>query len=196
MAFIEQVIHSLGGKHLVNSLIITVEHLAQTTDVLSSDVSTTLASITLLVGNLTTTVERLSQKTDTLSSDVGATIALLGENLIGTTNALVLDMHYLLQGCIALVALLCLLTVLCIVRWCYAFSRELRGVQHLKTATIASSIRAENVMRGQNSNGIGDWPDLQNAGVVGKNFRRVTVQELSIDGGSTPQDVWLYLRLT
>ncbi|KAG1850209.1 hypothetical protein DFJ58DRAFT_794092 [Suillus subalutaceus] len=134
MAFVEQVIHSLGGKHLVNSLITTVERLAQTTDVLSSDVITTLASITLLVGNLTTTVEHLSQKTDTLSSDVGATIALLGENLIVTTNVLALDMHYLLQGCIALVALLCLLTVLCIVRWCYAFTRELRGVQHLKTA--------------------------------------------------------------
>jgi hypothetical protein len=91
--------------------------------------------MTMLVGNLMTAVERLSQKTDALSSDVGATIALLAENLIATTNALALDMHYLLQSCIALVVLLCLLTVLCIVRWCYIFSRELRGVpQHLKTA--------------------------------------------------------------
>jgi hypothetical protein len=135
MTFAEQVIHSLGGKQLVLTLIATVERLAQTTDTLSSDVSTTLASMTMLVGNLMTAVERLSQKIDTLSSDVGATIALLAENLIATTNALALDMHYLLQSCIALVVLLCLLTVLCIVRWCYIFSRELRGVpQHLKTA--------------------------------------------------------------
>ncbi|KAG1785878.1 uncharacterized protein HD556DRAFT_1450317 [Suillus plorans] len=130
----QQVIDSLGGKHLVNSLITTVERLAQTTETLSSDMTTTLASFTLFVEDLTIVVERLTQKTDTLSSDVGATLALLVENLTATTNALALDMHYLLQGCIALVALLCLLTVLCIVRWCYAFSRELRGVQHLKTA--------------------------------------------------------------
>ncbi|KAG1805911.1 hypothetical protein EV424DRAFT_1647183 [Suillus variegatus] len=130
----QQVVDSLGGKHLVNSLITTVERLAQTTDTLSSDMTTTLASFTLFVEDLTVVVERLTQKTDTLSSDVGATLALLVENLTATTNALALDMHYLLQGCIALVTLLCLLTVLCIVRWCYAFSRELRGVQHLKTA--------------------------------------------------------------
>lgn len=133
----QQVIDSMGGKHLVNSLITTVERLAQTTDTLSSDVSTTLASITLLVEYLIATVERLAQKTDTLSSDASATIsssALLVENLVVTLNALALNMHYLLQGCIALVALLCLLTVLYIVRWCYAFSRELRGMQHLKTA--------------------------------------------------------------
>lgn len=133
----QQVIDSLGGKLLINSLITNVEHLAQTTDTLSSDVSTTLASITLLVEYLITAVERLAQKTDTLSSDASAAIsssALLVENLIVTLNALALNMHYLLQGCIALIALLCVLTVLCIVRWCYAFSRELRGVQHLKTA--------------------------------------------------------------
>ncbi|KAG2135115.1 hypothetical protein DEU56DRAFT_901866 [Suillus clintonianus] len=81
----QQVVDSLGGKRLINSLITNVERLAQTTDTLSSDISATLASTVLLVGNLTE-----------------------------TTNALALDLHYLLQGCIALVALLCLLTVLCI----------------------------------------------------------------------------------
>jgi hypothetical protein len=133
----QQVIDSLGGKLLVNSLITTVERLAQTTDALSSDARTTLASTTLLAEYLITAVERLTQETGALSSDASATIAstaLLVENLIATMNALALNMHYLLQGCIALVALLCLLTVLFIVRWCYAFSRELRGVQHLKTA--------------------------------------------------------------
>ncbi|KAG1852539.1 hypothetical protein F4604DRAFT_1933688 [Suillus subluteus] len=133
----QQVIDSLGGKHLVNSLITAVERLTQTTDTLSSDAHTTLASTTLLVENLITAVEHLEQKTDALSSDVSATVAstmLLVENLVATMNALALNMHYLLQGCIALVALLCLLTVICIVRWCYAFSRELRGVtQRIKT---------------------------------------------------------------
>ncbi|KAG1798619.1 uncharacterized protein HD556DRAFT_1440319 [Suillus plorans] len=122
---------------LVDDLITYVEDLAHATDTLSSDIGTTLPSLTLFVENLMIAVEHLTQKTNTLSSDVGATlasIALLVENLVATTNALALDMHYLLQGCIALVALLCLLTVLCIVRWCYIFSRELRGVQHLKTA--------------------------------------------------------------
>jgi len=49
-------------------------------------------------------------------------------------HVLALDIHYLLPSCIALVAVLCLLTVLYIVQWRYVFSRELRGVQHLKTA--------------------------------------------------------------
>ncbi|KAG1850212.1 hypothetical protein DFJ58DRAFT_794103 [Suillus subalutaceus] len=125
----------LRKKWLVESLITTAEQLAQMD--LPSNIITTLASIKLLVGNLITAVEHLSQKTDILSSDVGAAIALLVENLITavTHNVLASDIHHLLQGCIALVVLilLCLLTVLCIVRWCYAFSRELRGVQHLKT---------------------------------------------------------------
>ncbi|KAG1850211.1 hypothetical protein DFJ58DRAFT_444682 [Suillus subalutaceus] len=47
--------------------------------------------------------------------------------------------------------------------------------ERLDDGTVATTIRAENVMGGQNSNGIGDWRDLQNADVVGKNFRRVTV---------------------
>ncbi|KAG1731579.1 hypothetical protein EDB19DRAFT_1912480 [Suillus lakei] len=145
----------LGGEHLVNSLVTTVERLARTTDTLSLDVSTTLASTTLLMKHLMTTAEQLSKKTDILSSDVSTTLAstmlliqhlmttaehlsnttdTLVDNLIATTNALALNIHYLVQGCIVLVALLCFLTVLCIVRWCYAFSRELRGVQHIKTA--------------------------------------------------------------
>lgn len=131
---VQQVIDNLGGERLVNSLVTTVERLARTTDtlslnlskktdILSSDVSTTLASTTLLIQHLMTTAEHLSNTTDTLV-----------DNLIATTNALALNIHYLVQGCIVLVALLCFLTVICIVRWCYAFSRELRGVQHIKTA--------------------------------------------------------------
>ncbi|KAG1852538.1 hypothetical protein F4604DRAFT_1298503 [Suillus subluteus] len=166
---IRQVIGSLGVDRLVHTLMATVEHLKWTIDNLSSDASTTLASITLLVENLTTDVKRLTQTTDTLSYDVSvilsstallvenlitaverlgeetdtlssdvnailASTARLVETLIATTNGLALNINYLLQGCIVLVALLCLLTVLCIVRWCYTFSRELRSVQHLKTA--------------------------------------------------------------
>ncbi|KAG2067152.1 hypothetical protein BDR04DRAFT_879884 [Suillus decipiens] len=134
--FAQQAIESMGVKDLIRSLITTVERLAQTTDTLSSDASTTIASTTLLVETLITAVERLAQKTDDLSSNVNATIAptaLLVENLIVTINTLALNIQYLLQGCIALIALLCLLTVLCIVRRCYAFSRELWSVQHIKT---------------------------------------------------------------
>ncbi|KAG2049961.1 hypothetical protein BDR06DRAFT_1023559 [Suillus hirtellus] len=122
---------------LLADLLIAVEGL-------SSGIRTTFVLIRLLVANLFTSVEDLAHTThtlstgiSTLSSNIGATlasIALFVENRVATTNVLALDMHYLLQGCIALVALLCLLTVICIVRWCYIFSRELRGVQHLKTA--------------------------------------------------------------
>ncbi|KAG1775503.1 hypothetical protein EV702DRAFT_1116912 [Suillus placidus] len=137
---VQQVVDNLGGKHLVNSLITTVERLAQTTDTLSSDASTTLASTTLLVDNLITIVERLAQKTDAFSSDVNITLAStarLVENLIATADTLALNLHYLLQGCIALVALLCLLTVLCIVRHINQLS-----VSPL-AAPLRSSIQAE-----------------------------------------------------
>ncbi|KAG0697242.1 hypothetical protein DFH29DRAFT_1003906 [Suillus ampliporus] len=124
---VQQMIDGLGGKHLINSLVVTVQRLTQTTDTLSSNISASLAF----------TLQHLAQTTDTLSSDVSVSLAstvLLIENLTATTSALASDLHYLLQCCITLVVLLCLLTVLFIVRWCYAFSRDLRGVQHLKTA--------------------------------------------------------------
>ncbi|KAG2049930.1 hypothetical protein BDR06DRAFT_960801 [Suillus hirtellus] len=115
---------------LLADLLIAVEGL-------SSGIRTTFVLIRLLVANLFTSVEDLAHTThtlstgiSTLSSDIGATlasIALFVENRVATTNVLALDMHYLLTARLHR-------SFLCIVRWCYIFSRELRGVQHLKTA--------------------------------------------------------------